>query len=101
MASYFDLDNTYTATDLQYIINEIWSPKVEKEWRANLLAADFFTDFSGMMTGGGDTLNITDIFTNQFSANTKSNGEDVTLQSPATGQLTLSVDTWKEVSYLS
>jgi len=94
------LTNTFSATDLQYIIQEVYSPKVEREWRAGLVAGDFFTDFSGMMTGGGDTLNITDIFTNQFSANDKSNATQVTLQSPATAQIQLSVNTWKEVSYL-
>jgi len=94
------LTDTYSATDLQYIIPEVWSPKVEREFQANLLAADFFTDLSDMLVGGGDTINITEIFTNQLSANTKSNASQVTLQSPATAQLTLSVDTWKEASRL-
>jgi len=94
------LTNTFSATDLQYIINEIWSPKVEREYQANLLFADFVTDMSDMFAGGGDTLNITEIFTNQFSANDKSNATQVTLQSPAQGSLTLAVNTWKEVSWL-
>jgi len=64
------------------------------------LAADFFTDFSGMFGGGGDTLNITDIFTNTFSTSSKANGSEVTLNSPAQAQLTLSIDTWTEMSYL-
>lgn len=92
--------NTFTSTDLQYLIQTVYAPKVEREWRANLLAADFFTDFSGMFTGGGSSMSIADIFTNQFSAATKSNGSEVTLISPAQGQLTLAVNTWKEISYL-
>lgn len=92
--------NTFTSTDLQYIINTVWSPKVEREMQANLVAASFFTDFSDMLSGGGSTLDLTEIFTNKLSANTKSNGSEVTLQSPATGQLSLTVDTWKEVSFL-
>jgi len=92
--------NTFTPTDLQYIIAEIWAPKVEREWRAGLVAANWFKDLSGMMTGGGDTLNITDIFTNQFTASTKSNTAEVTLVSPAQAQIQLAVDTWKEVSFL-
>jgi len=94
------LTNTFTSTDLQYIISEIWAPKVEREWRSNLVAADFFTDLSNMFGGGGDTLNITDIFTNQFSASTKQNATQVTLVSPAQGQIQLAVNTWKEISYL-
>lgn len=67
---------------------------------SNLLAADFFTDFSGMFGGGGDTLNITDIYSNVFSASSKSTGSEVTLNSPAQSELNLSVDTWTENSYL-
>lgn len=92
--------NTFTATDLQYIIPEIWSPRIEREFQANLLAADFFTDFSSMVSGGGDTLNITDIFSNQFTASDKTNASDVTLVSPAQAQIQLSINTWKEVSFL-
>ena len=94
------LTNTFTATDLQYIINEMWVPKVERLWKANLAAAAFFTDLSGLATGGGDTFHITDVFSNKFSASTKSNAAQVTLQSPAQAQINLSVDTWKEISWL-
>ncbi len=92
--------NTFTATDLQYIIPEIWSPKVEREFEARLLAANFFTDKSAAMTRGGDTLNVTDVFTNTFSASTKATASEVTLVSPAQAQIQLAVNTWKEVSYL-
>jgi len=94
------LTNTFTSTDLQYILNEVWSPEVEKAWKAHLGAADFFTDLSDMLSGGGDTIHITDIFTNQFSAATKSNSTQVTLAGPATAQINLSIDTWKEISFL-
>ena len=91
---------TYSAGDLQYVINTLYSPKVEREYRANLLAGDFFTDLSGMFAGGGGHLSIPDVFTNQFSANTKTTGSKVTDQSPATAELTLTVDTWKEVTWI-
>lgn len=92
--------DTFTSTDLQYVIQTVYSPKVEREWRANLIAADFFTDFSRMFAGGGSSMTIADVFTNQFSAATKSNGSEVTLISPAQGTLSLAVNTWKEISYL-
>lgn len=94
------LTDTFSATDLQYVISQIWAPKVEREYQANLLAADFFTDMSGMFAGGGNTLNIAEIFTNQFTASPKTNATQVTLVSPAQGTLTLTVNTWKEISYL-
>jgi len=92
--------NTFSPTDLQYIINEVWAPQVEREFQANLVAAVFFTDLSDLLAGGGDTINITDIFTNQFTAQNKSNASEVTLQSPAQAQIQLTVNTWKEVSFL-
>jgi len=91
---------TYSSGDLQYVINTLYSPKVEREYRANLVAGDFFDDLSGMFAGGGGHLSIPDIFTNQFTAQDKSTGSNVTEQSPAEAELTLTVDTWKEVSYV-
>lgn len=91
---------TSSAGDLQYIINEIYSPKVEREFEANLLAADFFKDSSGMFAGGGDKLNIPDVYTNTYEAQDKVTSSNVTEQSPAGGNTTLSIDTWKEVSFL-
>jgi len=91
---------TYSSGDLQYVINTLYSPKVEREYRANLVAGDFFDNLSGMFAGGGGHLSIPDIFTNQFTAQDKSTGSNVTEQSPAEAELTLTVDTWKEVSYV-
>ena len=91
--------NTYTATDLQYSIPEIWGPKVNEEFEAKLGAASFFTDLSADFPEG-DTMHIPGIYSNTFSANDKGNGSEVTLQSPAQTENQLSVDTWKEVSYL-
>ncbi len=53
-----------------------------------------------MFGGGGDTLNITDIYSNTFSATSKSTGSEITLNSPAQSQLTLSIDTWTHLAYL-
>lgn len=92
------LTNTFSASDLQYLINTVYVPKVEREWQANLLAADFFKDMSGMLSGGGNALSIADVFTNQFTASSKSNATQVTLVSPAQAQISLSINTWKEIS---
>lgn len=92
--------NTFTSTDLQYTIPEIWSPKIEREFQANLLAADFFTDFSDLLVGGGDTLHVPGIYTNQFTSSAKSNGSEVTLVSPAQTEVQLAVNTWRHVAYL-
>lgn len=91
--------DTYSSTDLQYSIPEIWGPKVNELFKAKLGAANFFTDLSADMPEG-DTLNIPGIYSNVFEAKDKSNGDEVTLQSPAQTNNQLSVDTWKEVSYL-
>lgn len=92
--------NTYTATDLQYVINEVIRPSVEREFEAELLAADFFTDLSWALAGGGNIVDIPDIYTNVPSVNTKSNASEVTLQSPATNRVQLTTFLWKEISYL-
>ena len=92
--------NTFTPTDLQHIINEVWSPKIEPQYEAHLLAADFFTDDSPMLVGGGDTIHMTEIFTNVFTSSAKSNTSEVTLISPAQAQVNLTVSTWNEISFL-
>jgi hypothetical protein len=91
--------NTYTPTDLQYSIPEIWGSKMNLEFEAFLGAASFFENLSSEL-GVGDTLHIPDIYTNTFSPNTKSNGSEVTLQSPAQDEVQLVVDTWKEISFI-
>jgi len=90
----------FTTTNLDAVINEIWAPQVEREWQANLVFANFFTDVSDQYAGGGDNLNISGIYTNQLSAKTKSGGSEVTLQSATMDSVTLSVDTWKEISFI-
>lgn len=88
----------FTATDLQYHIPEIWSGRMNDFYRANLVCANFFTDLSDAFVGGGDTLNIPSL--TEMTANSKSNGSQVTLNSPAETQVSLVVDQWYEVSFL-
>lgn len=79
---------------------EIWGHWVNEQFEANLIAAPLFLDLSEDVRGGGDKIVIPDIYTNTFTASDKANTSEVTLQSPATDSDTLSVDSWKEVSFL-
>jgi len=88
---------TFTATDLAAVIPEIWSKKVNEFFRAKLVAANFFTDMSDDVAGGGDTIHIPSL--TELSANDKSNAAAVTLNSPTESTIDLSINTWKECSF--
>lgn len=92
--------NIFTPSDLQYVIPSVWSKHVNELFEANLVSEPLFLDFTDDVSGGGDTINVPDLYTNTFSANNKTNTSEVTLQSPSSAQDQLSVDTWKEVSFL-
>lgn len=92
--------NTYSAADLAAVIPEIWLPVILEAYFAKTVAANFFLDLSEEARGGGDIFHIAEIFTNTFSSTAKSNGSEVTLASPATTDIQLTVNTWNEVSYL-
>jgi len=85
---------------LDSIINEVWAPEIEREWQADLYLADFIKDVSGLYSGGGDIVNISGIYSNQLSANDKSGGSNVTLQAASMGSNTVTIDSWKEVSFI-
>jgi|TARA_R100000501_G_C2629122_1_gene123621 N4-gp56 family major capsid protein len=88
----------FTSTDLQYHIPEVWSGRMNDFYRQALKAGEFFTDLSDAFTSGGDTLNIPSL--SEMTANAKSNGNEVTLNSPSEGQVQLVVNQWYEVSFL-
>jgi len=92
--------NTYDYTDLQYVIPEIWSKKVNELFKAKLIVAPLVLDLSSDVANGGKTVHIPDLYSNIFTASDKENASEVTLQSPATENDDLTVDTWKEVSFL-
>lgn len=94
--------NTYSAADMAAVIPELWLPVVLEAYFAKTVAANFFLDLSSMAPegAGGDTFHVADIFTNVFTSSTKSNGSEVTLVSPAMTDISISVSTWNEVSYL-
>lgn len=90
--------DTFTGADLDVFRPEIWGVKINDLLRKKLVMASFFTDRSEELAGGGDTLYTPNL--TEMSSATKTNGAAVTLNSPTETKNTLSVDTWKEVSFL-
>lgn len=89
---------TFTAADVDVFMPEIWEGAINNFYRAKLVAGNFFWDLSAAVSGGGDIVNIPNI--TEMTANTKTNGAEVTLNSPTETSISLDVDTWKEVSFL-
>lgn len=89
---------TFTPTDLAELIPEVWGNRINDFYRAKLKMAMFFTNRSDELAEGGDavyTPNLT-----EMSANSKTNGAAVTLNSPTETKQTLTVDQWYEVSFM-
>lgn len=90
--------NHESTTTLDVYIPEEWGERLNDFFRETLIMADFFVDRSDELMGGGDTLytgNIT-----EMSSNAKSNGSQITLNNPTDTRQTLTVTTWREVSFL-
>lgn len=88
---------TETLASLDAYIPEIWGEKVNEFFRAKLVAAPFFTDRSGELANGGDTLYTPN--TTEFTANAKTNGVAVSTNSPTDTKVTLTVTNWFEASF--
>lgn len=89
--------DTFTPTDLAVLIPEIWGSQINDFFKCKLVMADFFTDRSSELVGGGDVLHTPNL--TQMTANPKSNGVAVTLNSPTETSQDLTVDQWFEVSF--
>lgn len=93
--------NTYSASDLQYVIGEVWGPMVNDAYFAKTVFANWFMDLSELfMSQGGDTLNIADIYTNPLTSAAKSAASEVTLVSPATAQVQLAINVHRHVAFV-
>lgn len=93
--------NTYTASDLQYVIGEVWGPMVNDAYFAKHVFANFFLDLSELLNAqGGDILHIADIYTNPLTSAAKSAAGEVTLVSPATAEVQLAVNTHRHVAFV-
>lgn len=97
MARGLGAQNMTTTTDASYI-QTLWADKLNDFYRANLIAANFFEDLSDEAMDGGNVIYIPNI--SQMTANTKTITSQVTLNYQTAGKITLTINTWKEVSFL-
>jgi len=88
----------YKRSDLAEIIPLLWGERFNDYFKANLIGANFFTDRSSELRGGGDTL-YTPVYS-AMTANTKTQQAQVTLQQADPTKITLVVQTHKEVSFM-
>lgn len=88
---------TMTSTTLASSIPLIWGEKINEFFKLKLMIADFFTDRSSELAGGGSALYTPNL--TEFSANAKTNATAVTLNAPTDTKITLTVDQWFEVSF--
>ncbi len=88
---------TETNVSLDSYIPLVWGEKVNEFYRNKLTTAPFFTDRSDEVSGGGDTLYTPN--TTEFTANAKTTGVTVTLNSNSDTKQTLSISNWFESSF--
>lgn len=86
-----------TSTTLAEMIPLVWGEKINDFFKLKLMLADFFTDRSGELAGGGSALYTPNM--TEMSAYAKSNATAVTLNAPTETKITLTVDQWFEVSF--
>lgn len=89
--------DTYTGSNLANLIPTIWSPKMNDFYKSAQVASSFFTDLSSELIDGGKTIQWPVL--TEMTANTKSNATPVTLNSATYDKVSLTVDTWYEVSF--
>lgn len=90
--------NHHTVADVAVSVPEIWGQAINDYLKYDLVLANFFTDRSDELVGGGDTVHTVNILA--LSTNAKSNGSQVTLSSPTQTSQDLVVSTWQESSFL-
>lgn len=91
--------NHQSDTTLDVLIPSIWGNRLNDFFRSQLRFGSFFIDRSEELAGGGTTLSTPNL--TEMSANTKSNGSQVTLNAATETKQDLQVDTWDEVSFLN
>ena len=88
---------TMTTTTLANIIPEIWGEKMNDYYRASLVTANFFTDLSSDIVGGGDTVHVPNI--SAMTAHAKTTTSPVTVNSNTDDNIDLLVQTKYECSF--
>jgi hypothetical protein len=91
----------YTKAELDVFIPEVWSPIIH-EWKASPMSIlNFATDLSYLLDGGGDVINVPNIYTNVFTVSTQSvEGAPVVDQSPSPANATLTVNTHAYIAFV-
>lgn len=93
--------NTFTNTDLVASIAEFWTPMVMEQFFASTCAANWFTDLSQYQSSGNDIYHVPNVYTNSFTVSTQSTqGTEVSLQSPAQTDVTLTVNNHVYIAYI-
>ncbi|MCK9371044.1 hypothetical protein M0R04_14125 [Candidatus Dojkabacteria bacterium] len=88
---------TMSSTTLASNIPLLWGEKINEFFKLKLMIADFFTDRSSELAGGGSALYTPNL--TEFTAAAKSNATAVTLNNATDTKITLTVDQWYEVSF--
>lgn len=90
--------DAYTASDLAAVIPELWTTRVNEEFFAKTVFANFCQDLSEM---GGDVIHVPGVYTNSFTPKTQSTqGAEITTESVAMDDDTLTVNTHKYIAIL-
>ncbi len=94
--------NRFDTIALAALINKVWSPRIERELTPKLVAADFFKNVSDLYVGGGDVAHIPGIYGSsaELSVKTKTGGSEYTLQNAKVEDAILTIDTWKEITFI-
>ena len=82
----------FDGTDIDVFRPAIWAEKINEFFRANLVAANFFLDMSGELSGGGDTIYIPNLA--EITALVKTNAAAVAPNETTQTTVTLTIDTW-------
>lgn len=91
----------FTAADVAASTPEIWGDFMLEPKFPKAVLANFCTDLTYLMEGGGDTLHVPNIYTNKFTSSTQTNeGDGVIDQSPAQVDVTLSIATHVYVAWI-
>lgn len=92
--------NTFNNADLSASIPEKWGSMMLEQRFPEFVLQDFASDLSDMIVDG-DIVHVPNIYTNTFTASTQSTpGTEVTLQSPAEVDVTITVDTHKYIAFI-
>lgn len=89
---------TIGTTEAAVFIPEVWSAETLRAQEAALVVAPLVKRFDSLVKGRGDTVHIPKV--SNLTANNKAMNTDVTLQAITETEATISINKWKEASFL-